>query len=584
MIGQDITSIKKMVAEGIRYKIVGRNILLQRLFDFLCAQIEFPWEPLLLCTTNGVILSTFPSRGDDLVGYIFPMEKPEEQGLVICESTEGYTFLLPSLPEALAIAQALKARMDALLQIVGAQDSYNLNLVKSLDSIENAVSIYDKDANLLYANDVFCKFFLIKDKTSIIGMPIEEIIKSQGIHVHSMEPNRSKMKMMDVLQYGKKALDYGVRLESKFDPNYGQLVENDMFPLFDAQGNVSGMIEISRSYQQEIKRTRKLMGLTAEYEFDDIIGESPAIREKIKLAKEFSKNVGNVLITGESGVGKELFAQSIHNYSARRKGPFVALNCASFPTELIESELFGYVEGAFTGASRKGQTGKIELADGGTLFLDEIGELPYYFQSKLLRVLETWMVTRVGSTKEVPVDVRLIAATNRNLQEMVESKLFRQDLYYRLQVLNIEIPPLRERQGDVLAIADYFLKLSAQQNGTPRKRIDEDGKKILQNYRWLGNARELRNVINRIDLLSREEVVTGSMLEGAMSPKGCMIQGSTTEAPENRIEKRKGEVTLSYIHLLQEALSITEGNKKEAAKLLGISRKTFYRMLEKYDC
>ena len=181
-------------------------------------------------------------------------------------------------------------------------------------------------------------------------------------------------------------------------------------------------------------------GLSAGYDFNSIIGYSQAIRDKINIAKQFAKSSANVLVTGESGVGKELFAQAIHNHSSRSKGPFVALNCASFPSELIESELFGYVEGAFTGASKRGQTGKIELADGGTLFLDEIGELPYYFQPKLLRVLETWTITKVGDSKPIPVDVRLVAATNRNLEKMVEEGLFRSDLYYRLQVLNVEIP------------------------------------------------------------------------------------------------------------------------------------------------
>ena len=578
---QDITSI---VDVTIKHKIVGKDAFRQGLFDFLCTQMNFQRELLILCTTNGVILRTLPRYADDLVGFEIPKGKEKELALTVLKSAEGYALLVPSNPDILASVEALQRSMDAMIRILGEQEAYHLGLLKALDSIQNAVSIFDKDANLLYANDVFCQFFHIKDRPSVIGMSILDIIKRHGIRVHSMDANTSYMKMMDVLKYGKKALDYGVRLESKFDPSYAQLVQNDMFPLFDGEGKVSGMIEISCSHQKEMKRTRKIMGLTAEYEFKDIIGESVVIRDKIKLAKQFSKNIGNVLITGESGVGKELFAQSIHNYSARRKGPFVALNCASFPAELIESELFGYVEGAFTGASRKGQMGKIELADGGTLFLDEIGELPYYFQAKLLRVLETWMVTRVGSTKEVSVNVRLIAATNRNLQEMVASGLFRQDLYYRLQVLNIEIPPLRERNDDVLLTASHFLKQSAEQNGTALKHIDDAGKKVLKNYDWPGNARELRNAINRIDLLSKEDVITGSMLESSLSAKGFAIHDDTAETPADRIQKRRREIDVSHINLLKEALSITKGNKKDAAELLDMSRKTFYRMLEKYDC
>ncbi len=196
------------------------------------------------------------------------------------------------------------------------------------------------------------------------------------------------------------------------------------------------------------------------------------------------------MITGESGVGKELFAQSIHNYSPRHKGPFVALNCANFSDGLIESELFGYVGGAFTGASKNGQIGKFELADGGTLFLDEVGELPLHFQSKLLRVLETWMVTRIGSSKQIPVNVRLITATNRNLAEMVEEGLFRQDLYYRLQVLTLEIPPLRERKDDLALLSDSFLNQAAAPYLDTPKILSSQAKKVLMSYDWPGNVRE----------------------------------------------------------------------------------------------
>lgn len=342
------------------------------------------------------------------------------------------------------------------------------------------------------------------------------------------------------------------------------------------------MVELARSHQQDMKRARKIMGFTAEYSFDDIIGSSPVIRKKIRLAKEYANNPFNFLITGESGVGKELFAQSIHNHSANKKGPFVALNCASIPENLIESEFFGYVGGAFTGASKNGQVGKFELADGGTLFLDEIGELPYHFQSKLLRVLETWMVTRVGSSKEISVNVRVIAATNRNLDKMVSEGLFRQDLYYRLHVLNIDIPPLRERREDILLLATNFLKQFVDPDSGIMKTLDLDAQNALLEYDWPGNVRELKNVINRSAILSRERVVTKGTLETSIDSKGYLLKPNSGEAAEDRLNKRKMEIDISYANLLKEALDIASGNKKKAAKLLGVSRKTFYRMLEKY--
>lgn len=581
-----IKVITDMINNSKRQKIRGQNILIKNLFDFVRKQVNLQCEILFLCTNYGLVLdSSTLYLGREIIGYSISVEKLRQYHMELAfnESSEGYIIISTNHPETCSVIENLKSNVDGLLKIIKTNEQYKLSLLKSFDSVRNAISIFDKDANLLFANENFCKTFHIDNRDYVIGMHIHDVMKRYGIKVQSMESNDTHLSMMDVLKTGKERLDCSVRVESKYDSNYVQFVDNDMYPILDESGGVIGMIEISRSHQQVMKRTRKIMGLAAEYNFKDILGYSPAIREKINLAKEFSLSSGNVLITGESGVGKELFAQSVHNYSSRSKGPFVALNCASFPADLIESELFGYVEGAFTGASKKGQIGKIELADGGTLFLDEIGELPYYFQSKLLRVLETWVITRVGSPKEVSVDVRLVAATNRKLKEMVDSGLFRQDLYYRLQVLEIEIPPLRRRLNDIIILAEHFLKISAEQNGKSVKQLDKDAKKLLKEYDWPGNARELRNFINRIDLLSKEQIITANDIYIHMNAKEYGINMVSEENPEERISKRKAEVNASYTNLLNEALSITGGNKKEAAELLGISRKTLYRFLDKYN-
>jgi len=584
--GDIVRIIANMTDNNMQQMITGQNNLIKNFFDFVLKKSELQCGILLLCAKSGLILdSEILNLEREIIGYTVSIQELREyhKELAFSESAEGYIIISSNNPGTASAIENLRISIDELLEIVKINEKYKTYLLKCFDSVRNAISIFDNDAKLLYANENFCKNFHIDDRNSAIGMHIHDVMKRYGIKAQSMESNATHLSMMDVLKSGKEKLDCGVRMESKFDSNYVQLVDNDMYPVLNNVGDVTGMIEISRSHQQVMKGTRKIMGLTAEYNFNDIIGGSKIIRDKIKLAKEFSLNSGNVLITGESGVGKELFAQSIHNYSARSKGPFVALNCASFPVELIESELFGYVEGAFTGASKKGQIGKIELADGGTLFLDEVGELPYYFQSKLLRVLETWKVTRVGSTKEVPVDVRLVAATNRNLNEMVSTGLFRQDLYYRLQVLEIEIPPLRERPNDVLLLAEHFLKMSADQNGKTVKKIDKEAKIILKEYDWPGNARELRNFINRIDLLLKEQLITVKDIYAYLNSKEYNFSSTTNEAPEIRINKRKMEINTSYANMLNEVLAITEGNKKEAAKLLGISRKTFYRLLEKYN-
>lgn len=473
------------------------------------------------------------------------------------------------------------------------------NLLKNLDFVNNSIMMCDRDGKITFANSTFCKNFCIDDPASVIGLTMQEILELGRTHITTIETDSSELRMSEVLKTGKPVLDWPVRIESYLDKNYLQIVSNDMFPTFDESGAVSGLIEISRSQQQEIKKLRKNIGLNAEYTFADVIGKSKVIQQDVKLAKEFAANRGTVLITGESGVGKEIFAQSIHNYSTRNKGPFVALNCANFPAELIESELFGYVEGAFTGASKKGQMGKFELANGGTLFLDEIGELPYYFQSKLLRVLETWSITRVGGLKEIPVDVRLIAATNRNLPEMIKAGLFRQDLYYRLQVLNLDLPPLRSRKEDIPLIAEHFLKIFAKQNSHAQKLLTTEAKEELMAYDWPGNARELKNVMNRVDLLYRGEQITADTITTALFGSKAGHAAATTESsqiardetalnptpltPEERINRCRKDIDAAYVKLLQEALTITRGNKKDAAALLGIARKTVYRLLEKYN-
>ena len=580
-----INSINDITLRSNRQSITARNALVRNIFSYLYRQQNMFNEPLILCSEHGLVLHAFaPDFEEDLSGYTLSFDAPLfYRGQLIFHDGPGYRIISSSLPESIAAVSHLQADLNAMLKIFDENESESRYLLNCLDSIRNSISIYDKDAHLLFANKHFCKYFRIDNREAVIGMNVRDIMNLTGIKVISIEGDSSNLKMMEVLKSGKEALDWEVRIESGDAPNRTRLASNDMYPVLGKDGEIQGMAELARSHQQDMKRTRKILGLAAEYSFNDIIGTSPAIQDKIKLAKEYARNPFNFLLTGESGVGKELFAQSIHNCSANVNGPFVALNCASIPDGLIESELFGYVGGAFTGASKNGQVGKFELADGGTLFLDEIGELPYHFQSKLLRVLETWTVTRVGSSQEIPINVRVIAATNRNLDEMVSEGLFRQDLYYRLQVLSIEIPPLRERGEDILLLAKNFLKQFLDVDTGAVKTLDADTQKALLEYDWPGNVRELRNVINRIAILSKEQTITRDILEASIYSKRYALKQNINEAPEDRLNKRKKEVEASYANLLKEALAITNGNKKRAAEVLGVSRKTFYRMLERYD-
>lgn len=566
-----------------RQKLLGRNALMKNLFRFLYNQSGHTC-PLLLCTDAGLVVDyTGQTSEHHISGRRLTQDSLDAlKNAFTVYRAQDYMLLSSTDTACTEAAAAIFQSLEQLLKIVDTEDLHNQHLLNCLDSMRNAISIYDKEAHLLFCNRTFCSNLHIKDRDIALGMHADDLLKYHNVKIYSMENNSNHMKMMDVLEKGIEVLDWEVRLESQDHPNKAQLVSNDMYPILDAFGNVQGMVELMRSRQQDMKRTKKMVGLTAEYTFDDIVGISPIMRERIRLAKEFANSPFNFLITGESGVGKELFAQSIHNYSSRSREPFVALNCANFSEGLIESELFGYVSGAFTGASKNGQIGKFELADGGTLFLDEIGELPYHFQSKLLRVLETWLVTRIGSSKEIPVNVRIIAATNRDLEQMVAEGLFRQDLYYRLQVLNVDIPPLRDRRQDIPLLAETFLRQASDPSSDQLKTLDADAQQALMEYDWPGNVRELRNVINRVTVLSKTDVITRDVLETSIYSKGFVRKAQVDNSPQERMDKRHLEIDNAYANLLKEALDITGGNKKRAAALLGVSRKTFYRMLEKY--
>ena len=320
------------------------------------------------------------------------------------------------------------------------------------------------------------------------------------------------------------------------------------------------------------KRVRQLeQQVGKRYSFDGILGDSPQIMEAIQLAKKVAPSDANVLLLGETGTGKEVFAQAIHNGSKRTGKPFVALNCSAFGKELLESELFGHKAGAFTGAT-KDKKGLIEEAHTGTLFLDEIGEMHIDLQAKLLRVLETHEFIKVGDTRPTKVDVRIIAATNRDLQQEADEGKFREDLYYRLNVFSIALPPLRERKKDIPVIAAYYLKMFAAK-GT--KRIDGMSKDFLtqlQQHDWKGNIRELKNILERATILSDGPELSVSDLPADLRNTTTRSNGPLSAFDLASVEK---------LHI-QRVLNHTKGNKTEAARLLNIGLTTLYRKIDEY--
>ena len=529
--------------QEMQYRKSTKDHLAEKVCDFLMGRYEGSVELLLLCTDEGRVISLYPAQevqrygrglsADDLLAL--------KEMLNWSDRVKGYLLF------AVAAAEGQSGFLDAfsndMIRLMGIYERENAKknfLLRALDFMDNPLCIYDRDAIFRYGNSAYCNVMNIRDREAAVGVHVNDLMKNSGTSIHAMKSTSNKYNMFGVWEF---------------------LYLNKL----------------------NLNKMNKIIGHAAEYTFDLIIGESEGIRQSIAIASEFATAGRNsVLIVGESGVGKELFAQAIHNYSNRGQEAFIALNCANFPENLFESELFGYVGSAFTGASKNGQLGKFELADGGTLFLDEIAEMPFYFQSKLLRILETGKITRIGDTREIEVGVRVIAAPNRDLERMVEEGLFRKDLYYRLQVFNLVIPPLREREDDIVPLAEVFLKQVAQSNGRLAKLLDYSAKKTLTEYNWPGNVRELRNVIQRVALLSKRNVINDKDIEASISSKPYSFKADAPETPENRLEKCRREIEKANANLLKEALEITDGNKQEAAALLGMSRATFYRMMEKY--
>lgn len=319
-----------------------------------------------------------------------------------------------------------------------------------------------------------------------------------------------------------------------------------------------------------------------EISFDDIIGKSKVINEVKDLAKTVSNTNANILLLGESGTGKELFARAIHFASERHANSFIPVNCAAIPRDLLESELFGYEAGAFTGASRSGKPGKFELANKGTIFLDEIGDMPFYLQAKILRVLQDRTIEKIGGIVQQDIDVRIIAATNKDLEQMVHEGKFREDLYYRLNVIPIHIPPLRERKEDIQLLTEYFLKDYSKAFNTPNKRLSSKVIEILNNYDWPGNVRELDNIVQYLISVSNSEIIDQDILPSKLLKKSRRanvihnLSNDVTEIiPLAEIEKK------AILKALEVYGDSTEG-KLKAAQALGISNATLYRKLAAY--
>ncbi len=420
-----------------------------------------------------------------------------------------------------------------------------------MDAIGAGIVACDLEGQIRTVNKVVQKMFGYQEK--------ELIKKNLGDLVGRFEEIRTQC-LKDDLFPGEE-----VTVSAKINVHHYNV---SAYPVRDGR-KINALIFVFRDVKKVRKMANQIVGRRAIYTFDKIIGKSPAILEAIRFSKKVADSRSTILITGESGTGKEVFAHAIQNQSARKDENFLVVNCASIPRNLIESELFGYEEGAFTGAKTGGQPGKFEIADGGTLFLDEIGEMRLDMQTRLLRVIQEGIVTRVGGNEVIPVNVRLIAATNKDLAKEVERGNFRLDLYYRLNVLPIHLPSLRERALDIPLLIDYFVeKISKKLNKKPIP-IPHKIMEHLMAYEWPGNVRELENFV---ELMINTERIPVDLKSSTDRP----ASGHMSSAPLMSLEEVEH-------HYIRDMLRTCDFNVSETARILGVGRNTLYRKMSKYD-
>jgi len=437
------------------------------------------------------------------------------------------------------------------------------------DNFYNGIMVTDADGYILLFNKPYGEF-LGMDPEQQIGKHCTEAVENSRMHIVGKtgipEINQvQRIKGQDMI-----VQRIPLRKNGKVIAVFGHVMFKDVRDLGKLAKKLSHLESKIKFYEQELMNLR-----STKYTLESIIGSSKAIQNLKKDALKATANNFPVLITGESGTGKELFSQAIHHASCRRLYPFVRINCAAIPKDLIESELFGYERGAFTGAKAEGKPGKFEIANRGTLFLDEIGDMPLEMQPKLLRVLEEKDFERLGGTRIIRSDFRVIAATNKNLDDLISQEKFRTDLFYRLNVIHLHIPPLRERREDILPLAGHLLEKMAQEATFSEVTVDPDAEKILVSYDWPGNVRELVNVLERALSSLEGDTILASDLP-------FHLRRTRERIPEPPIFFLRDEQFNAEKKAIIKALKETR-NKSDAARKLGIHRTLLYKKMKKYQ-
>lgn len=463
-------------------------------------------------------------------------------------------------PHTLGMVVAATSAIEGMI----VSNSYNMALEASKKNMENIFNCLPKG-------------ILTSDLSGTIKTMNENISELFGF----TETEMKKRKMWDLIQDWNEILDEIYSNKSFQDEDvYVNARKNKLqlnlsvYPIYDSKMRIVEITCVFSDLQKSRKRAAKILSGQAIYTFDKIIGKNRELVKTIDYAKKISDSRSTILITGESGTGKEVFAQSIHNYSDRKNMPFIAVNCGAIPRNLIESELFGYEEGAFTGAKRGGYSGKFEISDGGTIFLDEIGEMPLDMQIRLLRVIEEGVINRVGSSKQIPVNVRIIAATNKKLEEEVEKGNFRKDLFYRLNVLPLYLIPLRDRKDDIPILIEYFMNKTSKHLNKRKVEIPPEYIQRLIDYNWPGNIRELENII---ELIINYESFEAFEMYDEIKNKSDEVIGIANMDP---VDVSLDAVEKNHI---KKILDKFQGNVTMAAKALGVGRNTLYRKIKQHS-
>jgi transcriptional regulator with PAS, ATPase and Fis domain len=456
------------------------------------------------------------------------------------------------------------------LSSIKEEDKLHLKILETmLNTVNEWVVVVDENGIIIMMSKFYKEFINMHD---VEGKHVTEVIENTRLHIVAQTGIQEVGEIQEI--HGNKMISMRIPIikEGRVVGAVGKVMFKDISNFYSLSKKINNLEKEIEYYEDELAEQRK-----SKYSFKDIIGNSEEIKKIKKMASKVAKTDSNVLIYGESGTGKELFAHAIHSASKRTFAPFIKVNCAAIPAQLLEAELFGYDEGAFTGAKKGGKKGKFELANKGTILLDEIGDMPIEMQVKLLRVIQEKEIERVGGNLLKNIDVRIIASTNKNLEESIKLGEFREDLYYRLDVMKIRIPPLRERREDINELSNILIKKVSNKLGVYVEGISKESIEYLLNYNWPGNIRELENVIERaLNLMDSDLHITPEQLPDRIAKnkkeslnKGC---GDLKEIIE-RVEKE----------VIQEKLKINKGNKNKTAKQLGISRVGLYKKIEKYN-